>query len=40
MSYGAQSHGRTTAQRDLLGGVSKVVLEACPRPVLVVPKDA
>lgn len=34
------THGRTTAQRDLLGSVSRVVLGACPRPVLVVPRDA
>lgn len=34
------THGRTAAQRDLLGSVSKVVLERSPRPVLVVPQDA
>jgi nucleotide-binding universal stress UspA family protein len=34
------THGHTTAQPELLGSVSKVVLEASARPVLVVPKDA
>lgn len=34
------THGRTAAQRDLLGSVSKIVLERSARPVLVVPKDA
>ena len=34
------THGRTAAQPGLLGSVSKVVLEASGRPVLVVPKDA
>lgn len=34
------THGRTVAQRDLLGSVSRIVLEASTRPVLIVPKDA